>query len=190
MAKKNDIESHMNDYSARIQRLLADTDWKPISTLGNAMLNLWRKGNQMFICGNGGSAGNAIHLANDYLYGIGKTANVGMRVSALPANGAVITCLANDVSYESIYSEQLKVLGQPGDLLLVLSGSGNSPNVISALNMANKMNMETFAILGFDGGKCKELAKNPIHFPVNDMQISEDMQLIVGHMVMQWLCKM
>jgi D-sedoheptulose 7-phosphate isomerase len=141
----------------------------------------------VFLCGNGGSAGNAIHLANDFLYGISKTLGSGLRVSALSANSAVLTCLANDVGYESIFSAQLAVQGRKDDVLIALSGSGNSPNIIKGLEQANAMGMRTYAILGYSGGGAKALANVPIHFPVDDMQISEDMQLVVGHMIMQWL---
>ena len=110
-----------------------------------------------------------------------------MKALALSANPAVITCLANDVGYESIFSEQLAVQGQSGDLLIVLSGSGNSPNIIKVLGQAKPMGIKSFAILGYSGGRSKSLADVAIHFPVDDMQISEDMQLVVGHMIMQWL---
>lgn len=155
--------------------------------LCKALLETWAKGGAVFICGNGGSAGNAIHLANDLIYGAGKANGRGLRVEALSANSAVITCLANDIGYENIYSEQIKVKGVAGDMLIALSGSGNSPNIINAILQANTIGMKTYAILGFSGGRCKELAKHPIHFPVDDMQIAEDLQLIVGHMCMQWL---
>jgi hypothetical protein len=88
-----------------------------------------------------------------------------------------------------IYSEQIAVLGQKGDLLLALSGRGNSPNIISAVNEAKKIGIETHAILGFSGGICKTLVDYPIHFQINDMQVAEDLQLIVGHMIMQSLEK-
>jgi D-sedoheptulose 7-phosphate isomerase len=100
----------------------------------------------------------------------------------------VLTCLANDLGYENVYAEQLRVKAEPGDLLIVLSGSGNSPNVVRALEMGEAKGMTTFAILGFSGGKCKGLAQHPIHFPVDDMQISEDLQMVIGHLCMQWLC--
>ena len=143
--------------------------------------------NKIFFCGNGGSAGNAIHLANDFLYGIAKRTGGGMKVQALSANPAVITCLANDVGYDHIYSEQLAVLGQPGDLLVVLSGSGNSPNILRVLEQAKTMSVKSCAILGYTGGRCKSLADLAIHFPVDDMQVAEDMQLVVGHILMKWL---
>jgi D-sedoheptulose 7-phosphate isomerase len=127
-------------------------------------------------------------LANDLLYGVGIKNGIGMRVEALSANPAVLTCLANDIGYERIYAEQLRVKANPGDILIVFSGSGNSPNVVAALEMGNSIGMKTFAVLGYSGGKCKEIAQHPIHFDIDDMQIAEDLQLVVGHMCMQWLC--
>jgi len=111
----------------------------------------------------------------------------GLRVEALPANAGVITCLANDTGYDNIYSHQLEVKGRKGDLLIVLSGSGNSSNVVRALETANSMEITSFAILAFSGGRCRELADTAIQFEVNDMQVAEDTQLIVGHLCMQWL---
>jgi len=174
-------------YSSKLQEVLSNSDWSSVNLLAQDMLRCWQEKRQVFFCGNGGSAGNAVHLANDFLYGIAKKTGGGLRVQALTANSAVITCLANDVGYESIFSEQLAVLAQEGDLLIGLSGSGNSPNIVRAIEQAKVMNVKSYVILGFTGGKCKELADVPIHFPVNDMQIAEDMQLIVGHMMMQWL---
>jgi D-sedoheptulose 7-phosphate isomerase len=148
----------------------------------------WAEGRTVYLCGNGGSAGNAIHLANDLLYGAGVAHGVGIKVEALSANPAVLTCLANDLGYENIYSEQLRVKAVAGDVLIVLSGSGNSPNVVKALEVGAAKGMATFAILGFTGGRCKALAQHPIHFAIDDMQIAEDLQLVVGHICMQWLC--
>ena len=139
------------------------------------------------LCG----AANAVHIANDLHYGIGACGPgrqiPGLRIEALPANTGVITCLANDTGYDNIYAHQLEVKGEKGDLLIALSGSGNSPNIIKAIVTANTIGVQTFAILAFTGGKCKELAETVIHFDINDMQIAEDTQLIVGHLCMQWL---
>ncbi len=174
-------------YSSRLQQVLESSDWSNVNLLAQDMLRCWKEKCQVFLCGNGGSAGNAVHLANDFLYGIAKKKGGGLKVQALSANSAVITCLANDVGYDSIFSEQLAVQARAGDLLIVLSGSGNSPNIVRVIEQAKAMNVKSYAILGFSGGKCKDLADVSIHFPVNDMQIAEDMQLIVGHMMMQWL---
>ena len=111
----------------------------------------------------------------------------GLRIEALPANTGIITCLANDTGYDNIYAHQLETKSRRGDILIALSGSGNSPNIVKALDIANKIGVNTFAILAFTGGRSRELAKNVIHFEINDMQIAEDTQLVVGHLCMQWL---
>ena len=175
------------NYASRLQAVISGYNWEPVSKLASALKTAWREKRRVFICGNGGSAGNAIHLANDFLYGISKSDGKGIRVSALPANPAVLTCLANDISYEDIFSQQLVIQADAGDLLIVLSGSGNSPNVVKDLTIAKELDMQSFAILGYSGGKCLELADVSIHFKVDDMQLSEDLHLVVGHMLMQRL---
>ena len=151
----------------------------------------WVNQRQVFLCGNGGSAANALHIANDLHYGIGACGPApiipGIRVEALPANTGIITCLANDTGYENIYANQLKVRANQDDILIALSGSGNSANIVNAIKAARDLRMKTVAILAFNGGQCNELADLAIHFQVNDMQIAEDTQLIVGHLCMQWL---
>lgn len=179
--------SFFTDYSKRLQAILTHADWSNVEKLAIDMKKCWTHKRQIFICGNGGSAGNAIHLANDYLYGVAKGSGVGIRIHALSSNPAILTCLSNDIGYERIFSEQLAVYGQASDLLIVLSGSGNSANIVNVLEQAHQMHIKSYAILGFTGGLCKELADVAIHFSVDDMQIAEDLQLIVGHMLMQWL---
>jgi len=142
---------------------------------------------QVFICGNGGSAANAIHMANDLMCIGGDCGSSSLRVEAISSNVAVLLCLANDLDYSYVFSKQLEVKAGKGDILIVLSGSGNSPNVVRALEYGNSLGMKTFAILGFDGGICKKTAEFPIHFAVDDMQISEDLQVVVGHICMKFL---
>lgn len=174
-------------YFDRLELVWHAHDWTNVERLNRGLHRAWRENRQVFLCGNGGSAANAIHLANDFLYGVAKHDGRGLRVTALPANGAVLTCLANDISYEDVFAQQLTVLANRGDLLIALSGSGNSPNILKALARAREIGVETFAILGFSGGRALTLAEHPIHFPVDDMQVAEDLQMMVGHMAMQWL---
>ena len=181
------IANFFKDYTSRLNTVLQAADFAPVTELANAMLTCWKQGHRDFVCGNGGSSANAIHLANDMHYGIAKGRRPGLRMHALPANVAIMTCLANDEGYDKVFSLQLEVEGNPGDILLVFSGSGNSPNIIKVLEQAKRMDIRSFAILGYSGGKAKALADVPIHFPIEDMQISEDLQMIVGHMIMQWL---
>ena len=179
------------NYLDQLNSCFSDAIIDQIEILAKDLLAAWVEGRNVYICGNGGSAANAIHLANDFHYGIGACGAgpklPGLRVEALPANAGLITCLANDTGYENIYSHQIEVKGRPGDLLIVLSGSGNSGNVVKALETSKSMGLRSYAILAFTGGKCLNLVDVPIHFPIDDMQIAEDTQLIVGHLCMQWL---
>ena len=181
------MQNYIKNYVNKLTYALELDVMGQISVLAECLLEALCAGQSIYICGNGGSAGNAIHLANDFIYGAGVKSGGGLRVEALSANAAVLTCLANDLGYNNIYSEQIRIKGNPGDILIALSGSGNSANVVEAIEVANQLKMKTFAILGFTGGHCKRLAQYPIHFEIDDMQIAEDLQLIVGHICMQWL---
>ena len=181
--------SAFQNYAARLSDALARQDWESATVLANELAAVWRDGRRVFICGNGGSAANAIHWANDFLYPVAKSGGKGMKISALPANVSVLTCLANDIGYDNVFAAQLATEAEPGDVLIVLSGSGNSPNVVKALEQAKVSKMKSFALLGYSGGACKALADVVLHFPIDDMQIVEDMQLIVGHMLLQALCQ-
>ena len=174
----------VKDYLQSIDFTWERIDWERVKILSNDLLHGWQSGSKVFVCGNGGSAANANHLANDFLYGISPEKGKGLKVHSLTANTAVNTCLANDTGYENIFSNQLSTLADAHDILIVFSGSGNSPNVVEAIRMANTLGMKTHAILGFDGGKCKELADNPIHIPIDDMQVAEDFQMMIGHILM------
>ncbi len=178
-------------YLNNLNKVFTDKIHLKIEELAKDLLNIWQENKQVFICGNGGSAANAIHIANDFHYGTGACGEgskiPGLKVDALPANQGILTCLANDTGYENIFSQQLEVKANPGDLLLVLSGSGNSKNILKALEKGSSMGLKTHAILAYDGGKCKLIADSVIHFQIDDMQIAEDTQLIISHICMQWL---
>ena len=128
---------------------------KQLELLASEISSIWDDGRQLYIFGNGGSAGNAVHLANDYLYGIGMKKTSGLRVHALPANTSILTCLANDEGYEKIFVEQLKTYAVSGDVALAFSGSGNSPNIIEALTWCNGNGVKTFGVLGYKAAKLK-----------------------------------
>jgi len=181
------MQKHITKYIDGLIHAMKLNAMSDVQILAEALLLAWREGRHIYICGNGGSAGNAIHIANDFIYGAGVKNGRGLRVEALSSNPSVLTCLANDLGYENIFSEQIRVKGNPDDILLALSGSGNSSNIVNAVETGNAIGMKTFAILGFSGGRCKELAQFPIHFEIDDMQIAEDLQTIVGHICMKWL---
>ena len=174
-------------YKERISSALADTDWDAVTLLATDLQRCWRLGQKLLVCGNGGSGANAIHIENDLLYGISKKLGSGIACKVLTANSSVITCLANDEGYEKIFSYQVAVHAKEGDVLLILSGSGNSQNILYAIEEAKKHNIKTFGFVGFDGGKAKKMLDVAIHTPIFDMQISEDIQMMIMHMISQWL---
>jgi D-sedoheptulose 7-phosphate isomerase len=176
-------EELINDYKLNLLKVLNDLNYKDIEVFSNLMLEAESSGSSVYLCGNGGSAANCIHIVNDFIYGAGGSKK-GYSVEALSANSAVITCLANDLGYEFIFSQQLRSKAKKGDLLVALSGSGNSKNIIKAIEEGKDIGMKTLAITGFDGGIASKLADNSIHLNVNNMQIAEDMQLIIGHLCM------
>lgn len=179
--------AHFKDYAGRLSTTLATFDWTPVEALASDLLECWKSGRQLFLCGNGGSAGNANHLANDFMYPLSKRKGSAIRVQALSANPAVLTCLANDEGYDNVFAFQLASQARKGDILLAFSGSGNSPNILKALEEAKRMGVKSYAVVGYSGGKSKMLADVAIHFAVDDMQIAEDTQTILGHMIVQWL---
>lgn len=181
------MTNYMSNYCDNLTTSLRLLPFSGLETFFNLVLSVWQKDAQIFICGNGGSGANALHIANDLFYGVAKGNGKGIRAHALTANQAIMTCFANDLSYKDVFSQQLDVLANPGDMLIALSGSGNSPNILEALNKAKSLNMISCAILGYSGGAALALADTPIHVPVDDMQISEDLQVIICHALMQWL---
>jgi D-sedoheptulose 7-phosphate isomerase len=181
------MKNEIQNYLTKLVSALSDNSFENVKYLVDDIIKTKIKKKKIFICGNGGSAANAMHIANDLIYGAGLSSGKGFNIEALTSNSAVITCLANDIGYENIFSEQLRVKATKGDLLIILSGSGNSQNIINALKISKKIGLKSYAILGFDGGKAKSLANNLMHFKINDMQIAEDIQIIIGHLLMKLL---
>ena len=186
----DNFKNFSKSYLTKLINSFSDDQLRDMKVLAQELRSIWDKNNTLFICGNGGSGANAMHIANDLHYGIGDMLNHkknGIKVDALTSNTSVITCLANDLGYENIFSNQIEVKASKDDLLVVLSGSGNSQNVVNALKVANHKGMKTISILGFDGGMCKELSETSIFFPVQDMQIAEDTQVIVFNICIKWI---
>ena len=188
----SEFNSFITSYINKLNDCFDEDFISSIYKLNLQLKEAWINKKNIFICGNGGSGANANHIANDLLYGVAYNREtgkykLGMRVESLVSNSGVITCLANDIDYENVFSKQIEIKGDLDDLLIVLSGSGNSPNIIKALEVANHKGLKTFAIVGFDGGKCKKIAHSNIHCSINDMEIAEDIQMIIFNTCKQWL---
>jgi D-sedoheptulose 7-phosphate isomerase len=172
------------NYLLKLINEIKNLEIKKLDKLIKILKSKYKKKKKFFICGNGGSAANANHISNDFMLGFNKS-KIGFPIISLSSNLSKISCIANDVGYEKIFSHQLKILGHKDDLLIILSGSGNSKNIIEAVKIAKKMKIYTFGLIGYDGGKVKKILDNYIHFKTKDMQICEDMQMIAMNYVMK-----
>lgn len=153
----------------------------------NQITNAWKNGNNIITCGNGGSSLTALHFINDWNKSIYLSTKKPFYGRSLVDNVGLLMSYSNDISFDDVFVEQLKNILKPNDLLIAISGSGNSMNVIKAVEYANQNNANTLALTGYDGGKLKLVSKNNIWVNVNDMQLTEDLHAIFGHMVMQKL---
>ena len=145
-------------------------------------------GKQIITCGNGGSAHAASHYITDWNKMVNLATGRKFRGISLCDNIGIVTAFANDVAYEDVFAGQLKAILESGDLLIALSGSGNSANVVKAVEHANAAGANTLAVVGYDGGRLKQIASHTVWIPSFDMQLCEDAHLMFGHMVMKSLC--
>ncbi len=176
---------HIEHYLSELKITLDTLDLKAVQQAREWVGEIRSEGRQLFLCGNGGSAATASHLANDLGKGAsyGKPAAQRFRVVALTDNVPWMTALANDVGYEAIFAEQLRNLGQAGDLLIAISGSGNSPNVLNAVQVAREQGMRTIGWCGFGGGKLATAVDLPVVVSSQHMGRVEDVHAIMMHLV-------
>ncbi len=140
-------------------------------------------GRHIFVCGNGGSASTASHFACDIVKGASFGRESRFRIMALTDSLPTLTAYANDVGYDCVFAEQLDNFAEPGDLFMAISGSGNSPNVLCAMERANAAGCKTIALTGRDGGKLAPMAQLSIQVPAGHMGRIEDAHLVVCHMI-------
>lgn len=173
------------DYLKKVAELL-DALPDPSDRFVEALYAGFEQGRTVFLIGNGGSAANASHFGQDLAKGTlsSMSATRRFRVIPLTDNIGFITALANDEGYDSIFEQQLRNLAASGDLLVAISGSGNSPNVIRATEYARSIGMTVIGVTGFDGGKLKALSDVSVHIPVDDMGMTEALHGVVFHLAM------
>lgn len=173
----------IEDYLDEMQRVLAAI---PASAIGQAVALLheaWRNGRQVFLIGNGGSASTASHMANDLSKATIAAGKPRMRVMALTDNVSLLTAWANDVSFDLVFKEQLENLMQPGDLVVAISASGNSPNILRAIEHANEHGGVTLGWTGRSGGLMKALVHCCVQAPTDDVGMIESAHLVLDHLV-------
>ena len=177
-----------NNYFKSHERLFNLIDKKSIDSSIELITKKYQKGSKIITCGNGGSAHTASHYITDWNKMIYLATGKQFKGISLCDNIGMITAYANDVNYNEIFSGQLTSILDDGDLLIAVSGSGNSENVLNAVEFANNNGADTLAIVGYDGGKLKKIAKYNFWVPSFDMQLCEDIHLMFGHITMKALC--
>ena len=174
----------LNDYLSRVRAAIEAVDPVELNRLANAIMETVAKGGHVFFMGNGGSAATATHYVNDLVMAYARTNRV-VRASSLSDNAALVTGISNDLSFDEVFEYQLRALAQPGDLIVAISASGNSPNLVRAVDYAKGAGLRTAAVLGFDGGVLKSLAGTVVHVAtgIGDYGPAEDAHLVVNHAV-------
>jgi D-sedoheptulose 7-phosphate isomerase len=170
-------------YRNRLADALASIDIDAVSKAIAALAEARRTDRHIFVCGNGGSASTASHFVCDMVKGASFNRESRFRIMALTDSLPTITAYSNDVSYDCVFVEQLKNFAGPGDVVMAISGSGNSPNVVNAVEYGNSIGCKTIALTGRDGGKLGPLANIQVHVPEPHMGRIEDGHMIVCHMI-------
>ncbi len=183
------VHLDVDDYVGRLQAELDRLDRGEVTRLADAVYEAWEDGKFVFIFGNGGSATTASHFCEDLGKGSLRNEDLSdetrkrLKVMSLTDNVGWMTALGNDCGYDQIFVQQLMHFGQPGDLAIGISGSGNSPNVLKAVDWANRHGLKTFGMTGFDGGKLKQLQHEGLHVALDDMGMVESIHACVIHWV-------
>lgn len=150
----------------------------------NLLMETMEKGNTVFVFGNGGSSATASHFQNDFNKGVSEHTEKKFNFLCLNDNVATVMAVANDIGFEEVFRFQLRGHIKPGDVVLAISGSGNSKNVINAVEYAKEQGCRVIGLTGFGGGKLRQLADVSLHAPINSMQITEDIHMIFDHLMM------
>ncbi|MFZ5833398.1 MAG: SIS domain-containing protein [Planctomycetota bacterium] len=182
-------ELSIQEYIRRLHAEIDRCDLAESEGLAQWLFEAWQQQRFVFVCGNGGSACLASHMAEDLGKGTICSERLDdenqrrLKVLSLTDNVGWLTALGNDCGYEKVFVQQLVHYGQEGDLLIAISGSGNSPNVIAAVDWANRHGLRTFGMTGFSGGKLRKMAQAGIHVPLDDMGMVESVHACLLHWI-------
>lgn len=184
------------DYTEKIRayveeeiEVIRNLDLSSINAVMNVLEEARLTGKKIYICGNGGSAATASHFCCDFNKGVSETKESKYYFECLSDNVPIMMAIANDIGYEEVFRFPLKGKMRKGDIFIGVSGSGNSINVINAMEYAKSIGGITIALVGYSGGRMKEIADYSIHANINNMQISEDIHMILDHLMMYILSR-
>lgn len=173
----------INGYLEQLKSCIDNLDREEINTFIKVLIEARNNKKHIFIMGNGGSAATASHFCCDFNKGMSYLKDDKFRMICLNDNVATMLAYANDVSYDDVFVEQLKNFLDEGDIVIGISGSGNSKNVLNAIEYANKNNAVTIGLTGFNGGVLKQMVKYSVNANINDMQVTEDIHMMICHLI-------
>lgn len=173
----------IDTYFETLKQTIDNLDRKSIEALIELLLKTRENGNNIYIMGNGGSAATASHFTCDFNKGLSYKRDIRFKMICLNDNIATMLAYSNDLGYENVFVEQLKNFLKKDDVVIGISGSGNSKNILKAVEYANGLGANTVGITGFDGGKLKDMVNVSIHADINNMQVAEDVHMMICHML-------
>jgi D-sedoheptulose 7-phosphate isomerase len=182
-----DCTADIKKYLKLLEKKLSALKTREINQIVNVLKTAYDHGHTILTMGNGGSGTIASHIVCDFNKGASANLDRKFKVMCLNDNMPSVSAIANDISYDAIFVEQLKNFLQPADVVIGISSSGNSRNIIRAIDYANKKGAVTVGFCGFDGGKLKNTAQYCLHIDVDDMKVAEDIHSIISHMMMKVL---
>ena len=183
----NDYTQDIKDYIALEKDVLSRLDVNSINEVLNCLVKTQENGNTVFVFGNGGSGSTSSHFQNDFNKGLSEHLDKKFNFLCLNDNVSTMLAVANDSSYDEIFKFQLEGHLKPGDVVMALSGSGNSKNIIKAVEYAKQCGNTVIGLTGYDGGKLKQMCDISLHVPVNSMQMTEDIHMVFDHLMMSVL---
>lgn len=179
-----DYTKEINKYLELEKEVLESLDISEINAAMNMIYNAYESGNTIYIFGNGGSSATASHFQNDFNKGLSEKLEKKFQLYCLNNDVPTIMAIANDISFDEVFRHQLVGRIKPGDIVIAISGSGNSKNVIRAVTYAKEMGNSVIGLCGYSGGELKKLSDVAIHVRIDNMQITEDIHMMLDHMMM------
>ena len=191
MKKTENISKFVNDYKHRLNDLIDSIEIDVLESIIETLIKAFKNGNTLFVAGNGGSAATASHMQADFRFFVRYFTDFRPRVEALTDNTPLITAIGNDNSFDDIFVEQMKGVFKKNDILLCISASGNSLNVIKASEYAKSLGGKTIAFCGFGGGKLNQISDISLFTPnkIKDYGPIEDLHVILNHILINYLTK-
>ena len=179
-----DYRQKISEYLELECQVLKKLDVNAIDAAMNLIMKAYDTKKKIYIFGNGGSSATASHYQNDFNKGISEYVDTKFNFTCLNDNVATLMAIANDIGFEEVFRFQLRNKLEPGDIIIAISGSGNSKNVINAVEYAKEQGNQVIGMTGYDGGRLKALADISLHVDINSMQITEDVHMIFDHLIM------